>query len=199
MRRGEVCGLQWKYVNFEKNLIMVREELIYTKKTGLMLKPPKSFEGTRDIYIPNQLKNILRDEYKRQAQAKLLNNQYGKTFTVKNEQGIPYPSDRNPDFVICHDNGSPHTPDGWSKKFRRLIDKFIVDEKLDNRTTFHQLRHAWATLQMYYGTPVKIISALAGHSTTQITQDTYQHPQDNLARDAAKRIEEGIYKKLKLG
>jgi integrase len=94
-------------------------------------------------------------------------------------------------LVVCKDNGEPYLPYSFSKRFKTLIDNMEI-----GKTTFHGLRHANATLQLKYGTSIKAVSDMLGHSTVQFTQDTYQHVLDDLKKKAAKKINDGLYKKV---
>ena len=177
MRRGEILGLTWSNVDLNNKKIFIRETLVYTKETGLITKPPKSEESIRDIDLPDTIVDILKNTQQRQEE----NRKFFKKEYIES------------DYVICEDNGILITPNAFSKRFKTLINNFEIDKK----TTLHGLRHAWATIQLKYGTPLKVVSSLIGHSTGQITQDTYQHALEDMNKEAAKKMDEGIFKELK--
>ena len=54
----------------------------------------------------------------------------------------------------------------------------------------HDLRHAWATMQLRVGTEIRVVSDLLGHATIAFTLQTYVHPNDADAGGAATRSEE---------
>jgi len=56
----------------------------------------------------------------------------------------------------------------------------------------HKLRHAFATLQLGLGTDLKVISECLGHSSIQITCDTYLHVSEELKRTAADRLDAAL-------
>ena len=53
---------------------------------------------------------------------------------------------------------------------------------------FHDLRHGSATLLIAAGQPVKVVSAILGHSTTAFTMDTYAVVAEELGEAAAVAI-----------
>lgn len=59
MRKGEILGLQWKDVDFEKATLQVRRSAEYTKN-GFRLKEPKTARGRRVISLPAMAVEALR-------------------------------------------------------------------------------------------------------------------------------------------
>ena len=56
------------------------------------------------------------------------------------------------------------------------------------RITFHGLRHTHATLLLLAGVNVKAVSARLGHSSIQITLDSYAHLLPEMEQHAAQAI-----------
>jgi integrase len=56
------------------------------------------------------------------------------------------------------------------------------------RCRVHDLRHAFATLALQAGVPVKVVSELLGHKSALITMDLYQHAIPAMQRDATARV-----------
>jgi len=54
LRRGELLGLKWEDIDFNKGIIHVKENLVATSK-GPITKNPKSKTSTRDIAIPSAI------------------------------------------------------------------------------------------------------------------------------------------------
>lgn len=61
MRRGEICGLKWQHIDFDKNCIHVVLNRINVGST-IVEKAPKSDSSERTISIVPELKQILLDE-----------------------------------------------------------------------------------------------------------------------------------------
>ena len=69
MRTAEVCGLRWSEVDFDKKVIHVKRNRLYTKEFGIYEKEPKTATSIRDIPMPDALINdlIIYMEWFRQA------------------------------------------------------------------------------------------------------------------------------------
>lgn len=59
MRSGEVDGLQWKYVDFERRQILIRETIVHNKMTYT-----KTDGSQREIYISQPVYDVLQEQYK---------------------------------------------------------------------------------------------------------------------------------------
>ena len=71
MRRGEVLGLRWQDIDFDNNVIYVRQSLQEVRGVGLTFKEPKSGKS-RSITITSSLAKELKKIYKQQLENKLL-------------------------------------------------------------------------------------------------------------------------------
>ena len=60
MRLGEILALRWACVDFDQSVIHVREALERTDAHGIRFKQPKSRAGRRDISMPDNLVEMLR-------------------------------------------------------------------------------------------------------------------------------------------
>ncbi|MBD5143030.1 MAG: tyrosine-type recombinase/integrase [Ruminococcus sp.] len=63
LRIGEICGLQWSDIDFEKSILTVRRTIqrIHTgNKTKLQIDTPKSSSSQRSVPIPEFLMNLLK-------------------------------------------------------------------------------------------------------------------------------------------
>lgn len=54
--------------------------------------------------------------------------------------------------------------------------------------TLHGLRHTFATLALLDGIPSKVVAEVLGHSSTRVTEDTYQHVTPGMKADATARV-----------
>tara|TARA_R110001606_G_scaffold363430_3_gene517610 strand:+ start:68812 stop:70005 length:1194 start_codon:yes stop_codon:yes gene_type:complete len=59
MRSGEVDGLQWKYVDFERREILIRETIVHNKMTYT-----KTDGSQREIYMSQPVFDALQEQYK---------------------------------------------------------------------------------------------------------------------------------------
>lgn len=71
LRREEICGLRWRDVDFQRDLILVRNAV--TEAAGHSFeKGPKSETSWRDIPLEPDLKARLEAKYKRATSAYLI-------------------------------------------------------------------------------------------------------------------------------
>lgn len=166
LRVGELCGLEWKHINFEEKTIEIEQQLVMKEKEWVVA-PPKSNSGYRTIPIGNSLLTILKKAKMKQKENKL---KYGPHYN-QSELG---------DFVCKKENGEHCTPSVIKYHTRKSI-----RQKLNINFNYHSLRHTHATMLVENGVPIKTIQKRLGHSRAAITEDTYVHLTQKMARDAA--------------
>lgn len=76
------------------------------------------------------------------------------------------------DFVFASQRGTPPTHRNvQTRGFEAARDLAGLPSTL----TFHDLRHAFASLAAHRGVPIQVLSAAMGHRDPSITQKVYQH------------------------
>ncbi len=173
LRRGEIFGLRWSDISFDKKIITVNQNLVCTR-SGLVFKKPKSIESIRTISVPDYIIKKLKERYKEQEE-------------LKSKQPEDY---QNHNLVCCKSNGEPINPSTYSHVFADILKNNGLEH-----IRLHDLRHFNATIMMKYGVPIKVASKRLGHSTTQITQDIYQHVLVSMDTDASDKISEHLFDK----
>ena len=174
MRRGELLALRWQDIDFERNQLSVRQNLVYIDGEYIF-RLPKSEAGIRTIDMPSSLSVVLKKHRKKQLEYKLF---YGKEY-------------KDNDLVCCRLDGSPYNPGSFSHKF----DKFLKANGM-RHIRLHDLRHTNASLMLQYNVSPKVASQRLGHSSIGITMDLYTHVLGDLNADAANKIDNGLFKKL---
>lgn len=86
--------------------------------------------------------------------------------------------------LVSTATGNIVTPVNFTKAWRQICNNAGVEHRSP-----HTLRHIFATDLFYAGADVKTVSSLLGHSTTQITYDTYIHVIQDKKDDAVKLFE----------
>ena len=168
MRRGELCGLEWDDIDFEKETIMINRSVTVAKGFGPITKEPKTATSKRVIGISEHLIGVLR-EYKAW---------YDQYRVDVGDQWIE--SNR----LFIQEFGKPIHPatvDFW-------MDKVCKAAGLPHRTV-HSLRHTNITMQIAAGVPLVTVSGRAGHARTSTTTDIYSHFLKSSDKTAAKTIE----------
>lgn len=175
MRRGEILGLTWDNIDFEKEVIYVQKQL-QKINDQLILVQPKTKRSIRKITLPNNIIPLLKELRKEQFKNKLY---FGEN----------YNSD---DFVICQNDGRPYDPSYITKNFGRIIRR--ISKQLNVPViSFHDLRHTHATLLLKAGVNPKVVAERLGHTTVSMTLDTYSHVLPDLQQEVAEKINDILY------
>ena len=154
VRVGECLALEWTRIDFEANVLKIRETLLDTKSGESRRNgPPKSKASVRDIPFGPTLRAILKEEKMNQVKNKL---KYGK-FYIKSDQ------------VCVKENGEP-----LSHNDIRYL-SILCKKKLGITFNFHMLRHTHATMLLENGADMLDISKRLGHKNLATTTDIYAH------------------------
>ena len=112
------------------------------------------------------------------------------------------------DFVVLSREGSMCNPRNLSMNFTGEISKYknsLIGKKklhpnkdIENymqlkQITFHALRHTHATLLIFNGENIKVVSERLGHKNISETLDTYTHVMDDM-RDNTAELLDNIFK-----
>ena len=163
-RRGEVCGLQWGDIDLDQKRISINRSAVRVKGKGVMMFPPKTESGRRNIAIDSQTVDVLR-------------TLQGTQLVTKLDHDIPNSST---DHVLSDELGNPLDPYVLTNSWRRLVSRLGL-----TGIRLHDLRHFHASLLLRMNTHPKIVQERLGHSTISITLDTYSHSIPSLQREAA--------------
>lgn len=179
MRRGEVLGLRWGSVDFERGVIRVVESLEETKTYGLRLKTTKT-DRWRAVTLPAFAIEELRRHKKEQAEdlLRLGIRQRDEAFVCP--RANPLDGEGKPDK-----QGAPLSPDACSHEFARLV-RNIPDMP---RVSLHKLRHSHASQLLLPGVHPKVVQERLGHSSITVTLDTYSHLIPTMQGEAASRLD----------
>ncbi len=153
-RRGEVAGLEWGDIDFEKNTISISRSITTVKRHGSVEKEPKTEGSIRTITAAQILMKALK-EYK--VWWDVRKEAYGDYFMQT-------------DKVFTQEDGkniNPSTLYTWHTKILKAagIEHFSL----------HSVRHTNITMQIAAGVPIVTVSARAGHARASTTTDTYAH------------------------
>lgn len=154
MRLGELCGLEWKDIDSEKQMIAVRRSSQYLPGKGIFTKEPKNKSSIRTNKYAPELFALLREYRIWQTEQRL---KVGDRW-------------QDCDRLFTQWDGSPIYPASVSAWFH----KWIANTDLP-RITVHSLRHTNATLLISGGVDIRTVSRRLGHSQTSTTMNIYAH------------------------
>lgn len=166
-RRGEIVGLTWNDVDFNKKTLKINKSVQYTTELGIFEKTTKTQSSDRVIYISDKTINVLKAYKKEQLENKLkLGSKWGNSKRIFT---TPFGGDMHPD-----------TPS-------QILEKIIKKYEL-KKISFHGLRHTSISLQISSGIQSQIISKRAGHSSVTTTHSIYSHFFDNEFQEVANKM-----------
>jgi integrase len=164
LRRGELLALRWRNLKLDakKGSLYVAEALEQTREHGVRFKEPKG-KSKRLIPLSSESIAMLRAHKAIQDEA-------------KRRAGDAYAEN---DLVFCNPDGSPWPPDTMSQQFADIAKRVGMQG-----FRLHDVRHAFATLALADGRPIKEVQMLMGHSTANTTLAFYARRIEGLGREA---------------
>mgnify|MGYP004615956423 FL=1 len=178
MRIGELMGLQWSDVDFEKKVVHVRRSLCYFRKDGKYVfewHDTKTHNSKRTIPLTTRAMEALKKQRVRRQEILLKNAQTAQ--------------DEYKNLVFVTRNNRP-------------TQQFIVQECMDVTTRRIQkehpeferfspycFRHTFATRAIENGMQPKSVQKLLGHGSLQLTMDLYCHVTDDTLFDEMLKME----------
>ncbi|HMQ29719.1 MAG TPA: site-specific integrase [Chloroflexaceae bacterium] len=167
MRRGEVCGLRWKDVNFIAATVSVKGSL--QRFSGkLQWTTPKTAASVRTLALPPVLLDALKRHQARQAQER-----------ADAEAWV------DSGYVFVSTRGTSLEPHNVVRHFKSVLRRAGLPETV----RFHDLRHSCATLLIAQGVHLSVIKDILGHTQISTTANVYGHVLPDIQRDAASRLD----------
>lgn len=163
MRIGELCGLRFGDIDWEKKTIKVCRtvERIYEVnpdgtpggKTVLIVSEPKTKNSRREIPLMREVIPLLKA--------------YSKVSTS--------------DYYVCTLSEHVTEPRTYRNSYRHFI---LKEVGLKRCIKFHGLRHTFASTLIENMVDVKTVSSILGHSDISTTLNVYVHPSEDTKRNA---------------
>lgn len=169
LRRGELCGLEWSDIDFNKQLINVMRASQYQKDRGIVEVPTKNASSERVIKIPPFMVEVL-------MQYKAWWSEYRLTL------GDRWRGEENRLFI--QKDGEPINPDTinyWLNCFTQAHDLSHLNP--------HALRHTFATLQIAAGVDLRTLQARTGHAQASTLVNIYSHALKSAAEAATDALD----------
>lgn len=177
-RIGELLGLRWKDLDFNKRIISINHSLVYyptseSRTSELHVSKPKTEAGIRTIPMLDVVYDafmMLKEEQK----------ETGRNKTV---------IDGMKGFVFVNRFGLVPTPQTVNHTIKRISANYnaeeILNAKRENREpvilpsfSCHHLRHTFATRLCEQESNLKVIQSIMGHRNIETTMDVYAEATD---------------------
>ncbi len=161
LRLGELLGLQWKDIDWDKREINVRRTLgryvVFEdgtpSGTAIVIGDTKTFSSRRRAPITADT-------------AEWLQTFKAKQNTAKEAAGPAYSGD----FLLASDLGKHYEPRYYEELFYSLVEQAGIE-----KANFHSIRHTFATRCIEAGMDIYVVSKLLGHTNPTTTLNRYGH------------------------
>lgn len=164
LRIGELCALKWCDIDLKKRIIIVDKTLQRICKKGEKSKIAITVPKTNNSNREIPISNALYD------------------FLIEIK-----PTKR--DIYFLTNNILPTEPRNYRKIYLTLLKKLKI-----GKTSFHALRHTFATRLIENKVDIKTVSELLGHFSVNITIAIYVHSEFNTKRKAVKTLDNLVLK-----
>jgi len=152
LRTGELVGLEWRHVDFEKHVLTIEQSMEYRYKVGeWRIGPPKSQSGYRTIPLTDEAIRILKEQKEKNKKIKEIPMEWSQ-------------------FIFLSRKGEPVKNSTYDTALFKICDNVGI-----KRFSMHVLRHTFATRCIEAGMKPKTLQKLLGHSSIQITMNLYVH------------------------
>lgn len=170
MRPEEYLALQWKDLDLEQKILVVRRAVVWKRKGGgFSFTAPKTKKSRRAIPISKTVINALKEHRRNQLESRM-------------KLGSIY---QNLDLVFTTEIGTPIQPKNLiDRHFKPLLIKADVPS-----IRLYDLRHTTATLLLSAGENPKVVSERLGHASIVLTLDTYSHVLPTMQQAATDKLE----------
>ncbi len=166
LRQGEALGLTVDRSGLRppslRPMLTVDRQLVLLTGEPPYLGPPKRRASHRDLPLPRVAVDALAAHlatFPATPREIVCRDASGKSWTETVE------------LVFTTGTGQPIRRNAFSRVWRPAVEA----AGLPDGTTFHDLRHFYASLLIRHGESVKVVQARLGHATAAETLDTYSH------------------------
>lgn len=174
MRQGELLGLPWENVDFDRMIITVDRQLQHENGEYFFCTPksgnPRSF-AVAPVVMDALRKEKEKQDYYRSVLGEKWSNPHNLVFTTEFGKNLVKRT------VVKH--------------YKKVLERA---ELPDNR--FHDLRHSFAVNSLQAGDNIKNVQANLGHATSAFTMDVYCHVSKSMNRESALRTQ-AFYESVK--
>lgn len=186
LRTGEMVGLTWDAIDFEKRTLTVNKTMEYRYGDDYWRAgPPKTSHSYRTIPLTNRAVEILR-EIEAQRQTRKESQELSQELSYTDRRSGETVSFSMRDLVFLNwRTGMPAKNSSYDTHLYKLCEKAGI-----KRFCMHALRHTYATRAIESGMQPKVLQKLLGHKSITVTMDRYVHVTDNTLAQAIQQFEE---------
>ena len=177
LRRGEVCGLKWDAIDFERGTITIRHTVTSLQVDGKTKMYAQDSAKTKSSMRTLPLVGSFAEYFKEVKAAQEVNKKVcGNCYNYEYDG-----------YVFVDELGDLMRPEYLTSYFPQYIQKHGC-----KRMHFHDLRHSCASLLLANGVPLKQIQEWLGHSDFSTTANIYAHLDYTSKLSSAKAMVSGM-------
>lgn len=177
LRRGEVLGLRWNAIDFERGTITVKHTITSFSVDGKHVQLGQDSAKTKSSMRTLPLVDGFREYFLKVKAAQELNKRICGNAYISKHNG----------YVFVDELGELMRPEYITSEFPKLLLKNGL-----RRIRFHDLRYSCASLLLAGGVPMKQIQEWLGHSDFSTTANIYAHLDYSSKISSAQALEKGI-------
>lgn len=170
LRQGEVLGLTWDCVDFEKGILTINKQMQLHQEQGMKAYVPVPTKNSKNRTItaaPFVMAQLKRHKVTQTEQRLLAGELWHQS-----------------DLIFTNEFGKPLTKPTVYRAYKKVVASI---GRPDAR--FHDLRHSYAVAAIRSGDDIKTVQGNLGHATAAFTLDVYGHVTDQMKQASADRME----------
>ena len=177
LRRGEVCGLKWNAIDFERGTITIRHTVTSLQVGEKTKMYAQDSAKTKSSMHTLPLVGSFAEYFKEVKTAQEVNKKVcGNCYNYEYDG-----------YVFVDELGERMRPNYLTEYFPKYIAKHGMP-----KMRFHDLRHSCASLLLANGVPLKQIQEWLGHSDFSTTANIYAHLDYTSKLSSAKAMVSGM-------
>ncbi|MBR4720720.1 MAG: site-specific integrase [Clostridia bacterium] len=185
LRTGEMIGLTWDAIDFEKRTLTVNKTLEYRHKQGQWRAgPPKTPQSYRTIPLTNQAYEILKKIASKEDERKESKTLFQTLEYIDRRTGQKKKLVMKDLVFVNWRTGEPAKNSSYDTHLYKLCDEANI-----KRFCMHALRHTYATRAIESGMQPKLLQQLLGHASIKTTMDRYVHVTEDSLANAVRQFE----------
>lgn len=176
-RRGEIAGLKWSAVDFQRGELYINSNLLYSRELGVYQDTTKTATSDRTVRLPAEISDLLKEYRQYWVQLRLkYGTKWNYYISVPDGKGVEHKE--KSDFLFIREDsgkiGYPINPDSIND----WLNKFSERHGLPHINP-HAFRHTLASVLCLNGVDMTTISKWLGHKNVTTTMNIYEHILEN--------------------